>query len=60
MLDYRTGTTAAPVNNLYTGEFVWGRQTNRFGWESLRGDYKMDDERLRQQSAKTSNSYCVN
>lgn len=45
MLDYRTGTTAAPVNNLTTGEYVWGRQTNRFGWDSLRGSYAVDDER---------------
>ena len=45
MLDYRTGTTDAPVNNLTTGEFVWGRAANRFGWDSQRGDYAIDDNR---------------
>ena len=45
MLDYRTGTTDAPVNNLTTGEFVWGRAANRFGWQSLGGDYAMDNDR---------------
>ncbi|WP_421858639.1 alpha/beta hydrolase [Oricola sp.] len=46
MLDHRTATTAAPVNNLATGEFVWGRQTNRYGWASYRGGYGLDDARI--------------
>ena len=46
MLDYRTGTTEAPQNNLATGEFIWNRQANRFGWDSLRGDYALDDDRI--------------
>ncbi|NKX48672.1 alpha/beta hydrolase [Rhodobacteraceae bacterium R_SAG8] len=46
MLDYRTGTQAAPVDNPTTGEFVWGRAANRFGWTSLRGDYGLDDDRV--------------
>lgn len=45
MLDYRTGTTDAPVNNLTTGEFVWGRAANRAGWDSMGGGYKLDDDR---------------
>ncbi|MBE9638756.1 alpha/beta hydrolase [Salipiger mangrovisoli] len=48
MLDYRTGTTAAPVNNLTTGEFVWTRANTRFGWDALRGDYQLDDGRIGQ------------
>lgn len=46
MLDYRTGTTEAPVNNLTTGEFIWTRQANRYGWDSLRGTYALDDDRI--------------
>ncbi len=48
MLDYRTGTEAAPVNNLTTGEFAWGRAANRFGWDALRDDYGLDDDRIGQ------------
>ncbi len=36
MLDPRTGTPEAPVDNSSTGQFVWTRETNRFGWEQLR------------------------
>lgn len=46
MLDYRTATTDAPHNNLATGEFIWTRQANRFGWKSLRGAYTLDDDRI--------------
>lgn len=46
MLDYRTGTTDAPVNNLTTLEYIWTRSNNRFGWASLRGDYALDDDRI--------------
>jgi len=28
-----------------TGEFFWTRAINRFGWESLRGDYAATDSR---------------
>ena len=35
MLDPRTGTPEAPVDNATTGQFVWTRETNRFGWEQL-------------------------
>ena len=46
MIDYRTGTASAPVDNPYTGEFVWTRASNRFGWASLRGDYDLTGPRL--------------
>lgn len=45
MLDHRTGSTACPYNNPTTGEFIWTRASNRFGWSALQGDYKADDER---------------
>ncbi|MBX9884301.1 MAG: alpha/beta hydrolase [Novosphingobium sp.] len=45
MLDHRTGSDACPYGNPITGEFVWTRAHNRFGWEALRGDYGADDAR---------------
>ncbi|OYU35495.1 alpha/beta hydrolase [Novosphingobium sp. PASSN1] len=45
MLDHRTGNEACPYANPVTGEFVWTRAHNRFGWEALRGDYAADDAR---------------
>jgi len=45
MLDHRTGSEACPYDNAGTGEFVWTRQANRFGWAALRGDYACDDAR---------------
>jgi acetyl esterase len=45
MLDHRTGSDACPYANPTTGEFVWTRESNRFGWEALRGDYPANDER---------------
>ena len=38
MLDLRTGTPDAPVDNPTTGEFVWTRAANRFGWSAMRGE----------------------
>jgi acetyl esterase/lipase len=43
MLDHRTGSDRCPYGNKLTGEFVWDRPSNRFGWEALRGDYEPDD-----------------
>ncbi len=43
MLDHRTGSDPCPYGNPTTGEFVWTRAHNRFGWEALRGDYAADD-----------------
>jgi len=43
MLDHRVGGPNDPWRNRHTGEFVWTRSSNQFGWESLRGDYVPDD-----------------
>ena len=45
MLDHRTGGDACPYKNPMTGEFIWTRASNRFGWRALQGDYRADDER---------------
>lgn len=45
MLDHRTGGEACPYDNPNTGEFVWTRASNRFGWAALKGDYAADDHR---------------
>ena len=45
MLDHRTGGDACRWNNRSTGEWVWNRSSNRFGWEALRGDYPAEDAR---------------
>ena len=45
MLDHRTGTDACPYANPTTGEFIWTRPSNRFGWRALQGSYKIDDAR---------------
>lgn len=44
MLDWRTGPDD-PYRNRHTGEFVWTRDKNRFGWEALRGSYQPTDDR---------------
>ncbi len=45
MLDHRTGSDSCLYANPATGEFVWTRESNRFGWAALRGDYAADDHR---------------
>jgi len=45
MLDWRTGGPDDRYRNRHTGEFVWTREKNRFGWEALRGDYQPGDAR---------------
>lgn len=45
MLDWRTGGPDDPYRNRHTGEFVWTREKNRFGWEALRGGYRPTDRR---------------
>ncbi|GEN98658.1 hypothetical protein NSE01_04910 [Novosphingobium sediminis] len=45
MLDHRTGSHDCPYGNPITGEFVWTRLHNQFGWECLKGDYAADDDR---------------
>jgi acetyl esterase/lipase len=37
MLDDRTGSTADENANAHTGEFVWTRGSNRFGWSAMLG-----------------------
>ena len=46
MLDSRTGSEDAPVDNPTTGEFVWTRAANRFSWNALRGSSLIPAERL--------------
>lgn len=43
MLDHRVGGNSDPWRNRHTGEFVWTRDSNQFGWASLRGDYDAGD-----------------
>lgn len=45
MLDHRTGGPDCPYDNPATGEFVWTRASNRFGWTALQGGYAIDDAR---------------
>ena len=45
MLDHRTGTDDDPNPNPTTGEFAWTRESNRYGWSALRGDYAAADAR---------------
>ncbi len=45
MLDYRTGGDDCAYNNPTTGEFIWTRGSNRYGWGALKGRYKPTDER---------------
>jgi len=45
MLDHRTGSDACPYANPRTGEFIWTRESNRFGWKALQGDYRAEDAR---------------
>lgn len=45
MLDWRTGGPDDQWANAHTGEFIWTREKNHFGWESLRGRYSPDDHR---------------
>jgi triacylglycerol lipase len=45
MLDWRTGGPDDSYRNRHTGEFIWTREKNQFGWAALRGDYQPTDER---------------
>ena len=45
MLDHRTGGADCPYANPMTGEFVWTRPSNIFGWAALRGNYDTADTR---------------
>ena len=45
MLDHRTGGPDCPYANAATGEFVWTRASNGFGWGALQGNYAINDHR---------------
>lgn len=45
MLDHRTGGGQCRYNNATTGEFIWTRASNRFGWAALQGSYAPTDHR---------------
>jgi acetyl esterase/lipase len=45
MLDARTGTPLAPIDNPTIGEFGWTRSLNRFAWQALRGRDPIPQER---------------
>ncbi|MGE4261063.1 alpha/beta hydrolase [Shewanella sp.] len=45
MLDARTGTDAAPIDNVYTGEFGWTRESNRFAWSAMQGEHLIEDSK---------------
>lgn len=45
MLDHRTGSDNCVYRNCTTGEFVWTRECNQFGWQSARGKYEAEDDR---------------
>jgi acetyl esterase len=45
MLDHRTGGADCQHNNPTTGEFIWTRHSNIFGWAALQGSYAVDDTR---------------
>jgi acetyl esterase len=46
MLDHRVGGPDCPYNNPITGEFIWTKGRNQFGWSCLRGSYALDDDRI--------------
>jgi acetyl esterase len=45
MLDWRTGGAECLHNNRHTGEWVWTRAKNQYGWQALKGDYAPTDAR---------------
>ena len=45
LMDHRTGGDDCCYNNPTTGEFIWTRASNRFGWGALKGSYEPTDER---------------
>jgi acetyl esterase len=46
MLDHRTGGEECLWGNPVTGEFIWTRASNQFGWQALQGGYELDDNRI--------------
>jgi acetyl esterase len=46
MLDHRTGGAGDVRENRAVGEFIWTRPHNRFAWSALRGNQKIEADRL--------------
>lgn len=46
MIDHRSGTAEEPEPNPSTGEFIWTRAHNAFGWAAMRGNAPLDPGRL--------------
>lgn len=44
MIDHRTGSAERP-GLPFTGDYIWTREANAYGWKALRGDYDPVDER---------------
>lgn len=46
MIDHRVGGPSDPYNNPVTGEFIWTKSRNQFGWNCLKGNYDLNDARI--------------
>lgn len=46
MLDYRTGGAQESSSNPFTGDFLWTRSMNQFGWNAMRGQQELKAEQL--------------
>ena len=45
MIDHRTGGPVDSWSSPVVGEFIWTRANNQFGWDCLRGNYRVGDAR---------------
>ena len=45
MLDHRTGSDGADKPNPMSGEFIWTRPHNQFGWNAMRGSGAIEPKR---------------
>ncbi|TCP92176.1 acetyl esterase/lipase [Cricetibacter osteomyelitidis] len=54
MLDYRTGSVESLYPEDHTGEFVWTRASNRFGWATLRSGQSIEAGQMPYFSAATA------
>ncbi|MFB0875664.1 MULTISPECIES: alpha/beta hydrolase [unclassified Sphingobium] len=46
MLDCRAGAAQEPSPNPFTGDFLWTRSMNQFGWNAMRGEQELTAEQL--------------
>jgi acetyl esterase len=46
MLDHRTAGPSDPYRNANVGEHVWTRESNRFGWLCMQGDFDLSEDSL--------------